>query len=456
MDTVKSAIECLDNLVGFNTVASPDVNGSYERDFPAAVDYMKSFILSKVPQNSVEIIEVPEEKGGQLTGRKSLIIKLGPKDQSGLLISGHFDVVPVDEQLPIDPTGQESGKWHADPFTLIEKDGIYYGRGTNDMKGSVACILASVQEWVKESPDIPIVIALTCDEEKGMAAVRQIIELNQDESLFKKPLACIVAEPTVPPVIDAGNGTPGMQVGVGHKGSLTAWFYIDGISVHASRYPHGVSALEYGLRAALNVRNEFNQMVEEIEADPHFEPSKPTMNIGRFTSGVACNVVPAQAVFDIEIRYHPGADTAAYLDRLHKSNAELTRELQEEFAKRGFRSDQPPIRMAPPNGIPAFGLPVDSALYQTVEDMFGADSLLRKSGATEAAFWGNTVDTVIIGAGSMRTAHMANEYISHAQMVEGVKFFSKRAPELYRSLVSRMTPNLGLGNSRASCTPPPP
>src|SRR2546430_2456596 len=66
------------------------------------------------------------------TGKKAnLFATIGPKDRPGIVLSGHTDVVPID--------GQD---WSTDPFSVVEKDGRLYGRGTCDMKSFVAVALA--------------------------------------------------------------------------------------------------------------------------------------------------------------------------------------------------------------------------------------------------------------------------------------------------------------------------
>src|SRR3546814_15331041 len=71
-----------------------------------------------------------------VTGKKAnLYATLGPQDQPGIMLSGHTDVVPVD--------GQD---WQTDPFRIVEKDGLLYGRGTSDMKSFVAIALANAPQ----------------------------------------------------------------------------------------------------------------------------------------------------------------------------------------------------------------------------------------------------------------------------------------------------------------------
>ena len=65
--------------------------------------------------------------------KANILASFGPDSNGGILLSGHTDVVPVDDQ-----------DWTSDPFVLSERDGRLYGRGTADMKGFIACCLAAV------------------------------------------------------------------------------------------------------------------------------------------------------------------------------------------------------------------------------------------------------------------------------------------------------------------------
>lgn len=76
----------------------------------------------------------------------------------GIILSGHLDVVPVDD-------GQE---WLSDPFKLVVKDGRAYVRGTCDMKGFDAVILGQAKSFGQARLSQPIYVALTYDEEPGV------------------------------------------------------------------------------------------------------------------------------------------------------------------------------------------------------------------------------------------------------------------------------------------------
>ena len=119
---------------------------------------------------------------------KADVIVLGPNDRKGnmvaryrgkpgsklkpILIIGHLDVVEAQRQ-----------DWSTDPFTFVEKDGYYYGRGTQDMKESDAIAVADFIRLKKEGfvPDRDVILALTADEEGGKSnGVAWLLENHRD------------------------------------------------------------------------------------------------------------------------------------------------------------------------------------------------------------------------------------------------------------------------------------
>ncbi|RWK71849.1 MAG: M20/M25/M40 family metallo-hydrolase [Mesorhizobium sp.] len=86
----------------------------------------------------------------------SLFATFGPEEQGGLVPSGHTDVVAVE--------GQD---WASDPLTMVEREGHLYGRGTCDMKGLVACSMATAREVASLHLTRPLHLVFTYNEEVG-------------------------------------------------------------------------------------------------------------------------------------------------------------------------------------------------------------------------------------------------------------------------------------------------
>ena len=99
-----------------------------------------------------------------------------------MLLSGHTDVVPVD--------GQD---WHTDPFMLTQVEDRFHGRGTCDMKGFIAAVLAASPAFARAQLTAPIHIALTYDEEVGCLGVPVLIEAMRQMPAL--PALAIVTSP---------------------------------------------------------------------------------------------------------------------------------------------------------------------------------------------------------------------------------------------------------------------
>ena len=138
----------LSDLVGFNTVS--------DRSNLPLIDYIEKYLAA---------FGISGRRLLDGTGQKaSLWVTIGPQDRPGLVLSGHTDVVPVERQ-----------PWTSDPFTTLERNGRYYGRGTTDMKGFVAVCLAMVPEIRSADLKTPIHLAISYDEEVGCVGVRPML-----------------------------------------------------------------------------------------------------------------------------------------------------------------------------------------------------------------------------------------------------------------------------------------
>ncbi|MEM6849529.1 MAG: M20/M25/M40 family metallo-hydrolase, partial [Pseudomonadota bacterium] len=115
--TTASTQEILAALVGFDTT-------SRNSNLPL-IEWVEAY-LTRYGVESERVYDATGEKA-------NLWATIGPADAVGIVLSGHTDVVPVD--------GQD---WSTDPFTLTERDGKLYGRGSADMKGFLAACLAKV------------------------------------------------------------------------------------------------------------------------------------------------------------------------------------------------------------------------------------------------------------------------------------------------------------------------
>jgi acetylornithine deacetylase len=182
-----SALELLERLVAFDTTS--------HKSNLALIRFVEDY-LAHCKVASRLVLSPDGEKA-------NLFATIGPEGVAGVALSGHTDVVPVD--------GQD---WDADPFRLRDLGDRVAGRGTTDMKGFLACVLAAVPEFQAQPLKTPIHIAFSYDEEIGCVGVRPMIaEFGLG---LTKPRMVIVGEPTNMGVVDAHKGSRGGR-------SIRAW-----------------------------------------------------------------------------------------------------------------------------------------------------------------------------------------------------------------------------------------
>jgi succinyl-diaminopimelate desuccinylase len=210
-----------------------------------------------------------------------------------LVFAGHTDVVPVGDH----------SKWHSDPFVLHENEGYLYGRGSADMKGSLAAMLVACDKFINEHPKHKGSIAwlITSDEEgpsiNGIAKVAEILK-NRNEKIDY----CLVGEPTSEEKL-------GDTLKVGRRGSLSAHLVIKGKQGHIA-YPqlakNPIHLFSPSLAELLNTH------WDEGIAHPDFQPT--SLQFSNLHSGTgANNVIPDCTEVKFNFRYSP-ATTAKKLE----------------------------------------------------------------------------------------------------------------------------------------------
>jgi acetylornithine deacetylase len=377
---VTAAKELLARLVAFDTT-------SHKTNIP-----LIRFVEEHLGKHGVGSVRVPTADGQ----KASLFATIGPTGVGGIALSGHTDVVPV--------TGQS---WDSDPFTLVERDGRLYGRGTCDMKGFLACVLAMVPEFKARSLATPIHIAFSYDEEVGCTGVRPMVaELGRTLPL---PRMVFVGEPTTMAVVDA------------HKGPMRWAVEVTGKASH-SALPHlGVNAVTYaGVLLAELARIE--EELKEIAPNPRFDPPYTTLQVTQISGGNASNIVPAACAFGWEIRRLPGFDGLNLDQRV--------RRFAEEHCTAPMRRGAPEtgVRIDLTNEVPAFQADAASGAVPLALKLAGQNATFAVCYATEASlFQGGGAPSVVCGPGDIAQAHTPNEFIEVAELERCLAFLGRLA-----------------------------
>ncbi len=362
--------EMLAKLVAFDTTTR-------ESNVPL-IEFVEAYLDS----HGVKHMRVDYEKDR----KTNLYATIGPDVEGGIVLSGHTDVVPVDGQ-----------KWTSDPFTLTERDGNLYGRGTCDMKGFIAAALALVPKFKAMKLKTPIHVALSCDEEVGCKGVRPLVTHMRDH--LKRPRAVFVGEPT------------DMKVVNGHKSAVTFSTEVKGHEAHSSLTNQGVNAI----MVAADVISEMSTLRQELitMGDPsgRFDPPYSTIHVGVISGGTAKNIIPRSCDFQWETRLLPTAD----FDLVPKRMAALAAKL--EPAMKAVAQDVG-ITTTKTNEVPGLRPEHDSVAEHLALHAAEANSTHAVSYCTEAGLFQQIgIPAVICGPGNIEQAHKPDEYVSLQQLI---------------------------------------
>ncbi|MGB4488096.1 acetylornithine deacetylase [Pseudomonas veronii] len=318
--------------------------------------------------------------------KANLFASIGPVEVPGIVLSGHTDVVPVDGQ-----------PWSVPPFELTERDGRLFGRGTADMKGYIACVLALVPALVAATLRRPVHIALSYDEEVGCLGVRSLLSVLAQRPV--KPMLCIIGEPTeLKPVL-------------GHKGKLAMRCDVHGAACHSAYAPHGVNAIEH----AAELIGELGRIGQRLrdKQDARFDPPFSTVQTGVIGGGKALNIVPADCRFDFEVRALPGQAPQAVADEL-RAYAE-----QQVLPRMQAVSAQSAIRFTELSAYPGLMTDQHSEAAELIAAFCGSRAFGTVAFGTEGGLFDAVgIPTVVCGPGSMDQGHKPDEFVSVAQLAQ--------------------------------------
>ncbi|MDM0045140.1 acetylornithine deacetylase [Variovorax dokdonensis] len=373
------ALEMAQSLVRMNTVSA---NSNLEL-IEFARDHLRSLgVRSRLTWNADKT-------------KANLFATLGEHKPAGVILSGHTDTVPWDNQdWSVDPLSGSVQDWPSG-----SDDGIgprLYGRGSADMKAFIAIALANAQHFLDSESPFAVHLALSFDEETGCIGVRELIADMKDAGIT--PMACIIGEPT------------NMVPAIAHKGVYRWRCCVRGKEAHSSLTPQSVNAIEMAARLVGKVRD----MAEDFEAKEKrfdgFDVPFSTASVGQFHGGIADNVVPRDAEFRYEFRNLPTADAMAMQDEVIAYARKLETGMQ---------------KVAPDTGVsfeticevPSFLGSERDPVTRLAQRLAGHSETTLVAFGTEAGLFKNAgIPTVVCGPGSITQAHQPDEYVTLDQL----------------------------------------
>ncbi len=313
-----------------------------------------------------------------------------------LVLLGHTDVVPPG---PLE-------EWGSEPFTPVTFDGLLYGRGAADMKGSVAAFVIALERFVAAHPEHPgtLALLLTSDEEgDAIDGVRKVTELLRTRG--QRIDWCITGEPS-------SKETLGDLLRVGRRGSLSATLTVRGVQGHVA-YPE----------KARNPIHQAAPALAELTArrwDDGFESFPPTsLQISNLHAGTgANNVIPGELQVLFNLRYNPHWDAL----RLEAECEAILRAHGLDFDVRWHRSGEP---FHTPEG------PLRAAAREVLAQFSGAAPEESTGGGTSDARFIAPLGAHCIEIGPVNASiHKVDEHVCLADL--------ERLPELYLALLERL------------------
>jgi acetylornithine deacetylase len=366
-----AALDILEKLIAFDTTSHLSNMG--------LIDYVRAYL----GEFGIDCELIHDEADPT---KANLYATIGRRDVPGVMLSGHTDVVPVE--------GQE---WSSDPFVLRDGGDKVFGRGTCDMKGFIAVVLAMVPQFAARDLATPVHLAFSYDEEVGCTGVRGLVRMLGAAPV--KPRLCIVGEPT------------SMGVVIGHKGTLSFKIHARGHEVHSSLAPQGVNAVEYAARMVTFLSDEHRKRIKDGPFADGFDVPHSTIHVGVIEGGTAQNIVPRDCTFHLEMRHVPGEDTDAFRKAVEDRLAAFSAEMQAVQPETG-------LRIAASGQTPGLNMDPDQEAVTLVKNLAGRNDHTKVAFATEAGLfqaWSH-IPSVVCGPGSIAQAHKPDEFIAKSQL----------------------------------------
>lgn len=331
------------------------------------------------------IVERVEYLDGNDELKVNLIAKKGSGD-GGLGYFGHSDVVPAE-------------KWFTSKFNgfqpAVARERLY-GRGSCDMKGSLACMLAASQQFTWDELKKPLYFTVTADEETGFAGARAVVNESKyyREMVYHRTKA-IIGEPTMLEVVHA------------HKGSIKIIATAIGVAGHS-----GGRIGESANLKMIPFLAEMKKLRDETESEKQwqnkaFDPPTLSWNICIKDDSPAINVTAGKSTCTMYLRPMPDTQIEPLLEKIRNAAKEFD------------------IVLDVNNWGP--GMFTDPESHFVNESLKQAHSQTSKTApyGTDGGMFSELEHKIVFGPGNIAQAHAIDEWISLEQLEKGTEMFAK-------------------------------
>ncbi len=391
-----SCVDFLGQLIGFPTVSRTSNDGINElvaarlgglgfavetTRFVDAKGVAKSNLVARRDPIRSPTAESPDTKSPD----EASADEASPNVPGGVAYFCHTDVVPAD-------------RWDGpggDPFRATSADGRIFGRGSCDMKGSLATMLQAVAEFPHVEQSRPIWVVCTADEEVGFQGAKHLVghSAAYADLVGHQPLS-IIGEPTSLAVYHAHKGITGF--------SLTS----HGRAAHSSTRG-GVNA-NVAMVPVLNQlwRIHERTLTDASLQDTRFDPPTLSWNFGVSDHMSVVNITPPRCDAWCCFRTMPGVDGQDLIDEVRRV------------------AERHGVEMNLHSGCPPFWVDPEASFLQPLAELTGTKPETVCYGTDGGVFTGLR-HRVILGPGDIAQAHTSDEWISQDQLARGITVFGK-------------------------------
>ncbi|MEA4849741.1 MAG: M20 family metallopeptidase [Clostridiaceae bacterium] len=365
MNRLNEALELLGKMV-----AIPSVEGAEKEMGDFLSEYTASLGMTVEKQ-------IVEENRSNIIAR----VQIG-KGGKTVLLNSHMDVVPPGDG------------WDTNPYELVVKGDKAYGRGSTDAKGALTAFLMATKNII-ENPDGlngNIIFTAVVDEESYSKGARYMAEHRSVEADYG-----IVGEPTM------------SNVYIWHKGSIRPVIKIKGRSAHASTPELGISAV----RVASYISNLVDEIQDKLYANRHPIAGSSSISITMLKAGIKENVLPDTCEMTIDRRMIPGEDEKETIESFEK----ICRDAEKKFPGASVKIDRYIMTTGPASEVKPDS-EIAKLAYAACEEVTGIKQAPNGTDCNTDMnhFIRMGIPCVIIGPGTLKVAHMPNEYVELKQL----------------------------------------
>ena len=315
----------------------------------------------------------------------------GRKEKPSLILNGHLDVVPANADL-----------WENKPFEPVIKDGRMYGRGTADMKGALAAMLGAVKliRDIQFKDNGKIILSFVCDEERSNQGVIAFLEKGL------KADCAIIGEPT------------DLQIARAARGIAVFKIRTTGKAGHSSKPKDSINAI-YKMSKVLE---KIQIYCDELENKKHDILPSPTAAVSIIRGGNKENIIPDKCEIIVDRRLIPGEteETAFY---------EISN-LLNDIKSKDENFDYTIERLKKPFTLPG-EVTLSNRFMKKIANIYSnyfqienPPTVSFQASCEQTFFIDKGIDTLVIGPGSIKQAHVADEYVDLEQLFNAAGFYA--------------------------------